>query len=148
MIYAVHVSDPTSGLEKVVTVDAQTPEDAFRRIEKVGCRIVRVSPAPPGVAAGVVTNPPTAAPASETAPSETPDTVGRRDRDAVRAAMVHRHNLLTLWPILVGVGSILWGLIQWQIGNDRQALFSAVVGVILSAVGALRRWTRDQGPWR
>src|SRR5688500_15957888 len=115
MIYAVHVSDSASGLEKVVTVDAQTPEDAYRRIEKVGYRIVRVSPAPPGVAAGVVMNPPRAAPepAPETAPQETPHAFDRRGRDAERAAMVHRHNLLTLWPILVGAGSILWGLVQW-----------------------------------
>lgn len=58
------------------------------------------------------------------------------------------HNWVTLWPILAGIGSILWGLFQWLDGNNIHALISAVLGVVLSAVGALRRWTRDQGPWR
>lgn len=146
MIFAVQIFDSASGLEKLVTVDAPTPEEAYHRIERKGYRIVRVTPAPLGVKAGVVMNPPR--PADETEPTDVPETTAHRRRLDERAAMIHAHNMITLWPILLGTGSILWGLLQWQLGNDRQAFISAVVGVILTAVGALRRWTRDRGPWR
>jgi hypothetical protein len=146
MIYAVHISDAASGLEKIVTVDAPTPEEACRRIERTGYRIVRVTVAPAGVAAGVVMNPP--GPPAEPGPADRPESVARRRRDQARAAMIRQHNLVTLWPIAAGIASILWGLFQWQAGNDVRAFASAVLGVALSAYGALRRWTRDQGPWR
>src|SRR5436190_17414202 len=109
-IYAVHVSDAATGLEKIVTVDARTPEDAYRRIERTGYRIVQVTPAEPGVAAGVVMNPP--APPESVAPDPR-EMLARREseRADARVEMIHRHNLLTLWPIVAGIGSILWGLI-------------------------------------
>lgn len=147
MVYAVRVSDSKSGLEKIVTVEARTPEEAYQRIERTGYRIVRVTPAQPGAAAGVVMNPPAAAP-DEPEPRETPGEAQRRRQLEARALMIHSHNWLTLWPILAGIGSILWGVFQWLEGNNLQALISAVIGVVVSAVGALRRWTRDQGPWR
>lgn len=147
MVYAVRVFDSKSGLEKIVTVEARTPEEAYQRIERTGYRIVRVTPAEPGVAAGVVMNPPAPAP-DPPEPAPAPESTERRQRLEARAMMIHSHNWVTLWPILAGIGSILWGLFQWLDGNNIQALISAVLGVVLSAVGALRRWTRDQGPWR
>ena len=144
-IYAVHVSDSTSGLEKIVTVEARTPEDAYRRIERTGYRIVQVTPAQPGIAAGVVMNPP---PPPESVAGDPPETLARRQRQHEQAQMIHHHNLLTLWPILAGIGSILWGLFKWLDGNNVQAFISAVLGVVMTVAGAVRRWTQDRGPWR
>lgn len=147
MIYAVHISDSATGLEKIVTVEARTPEEACRRIERVGCRILNVKPAQPGINAGVVMNPPASVP-EKPEPPEARLAFNQRKRDEEIARMVLIHNLTTLAPIIAGIASILWGFFKWQSGNNLQAFISAVFGVILSLFGALRRWTRDQGPWR